>query len=112
MMYNKKEMFVLPGGTMREEIRLGNEALAHNDLDRARQYFQQLLSQGGTVLQERIAENRLREIREKTEALQHPVPAKPRLRRKTTEGKKATPDDPPSRVIRPPDRPIVVIRKH
>jgi len=97
---------------MREEIRLGNEALARNEFETARQYFQQLLSQGGTVLQERIAENRLREIREKTEALQSPVPSKPRLRRKTAEGKKTTPDEPPSRVIRPPDRPIVVIRKH
>ena len=33
---------------MREEIRLGNEALAQNDMESAKQHFQQLLDNGGT----------------------------------------------------------------
>ena len=40
---------------MREEIRLGNEALARNDMETARQYFQQVLETEGTPLQKRIA---------------------------------------------------------
>ena len=47
---------------MREEIRLGNEALAQKDFETAVGYFQQLLDAGGTAVQERIALNRLREI--------------------------------------------------
>ncbi|MGQ4809114.1 ATP-dependent RecD-like DNA helicase [Candidatus Entotheonellaceae bacterium PAL068K] len=50
---------------MREEIRLGNEALAENDLEAAGRHFQQLLDDGGTPTQERIARNRLLEIRKK-----------------------------------------------
>src|SRR5690349_9670783 len=34
---------VLEGGYVREDIRLGNEALTRQDLDIARQYFQQVL---------------------------------------------------------------------
>jgi hypothetical protein len=45
---------------MREEIRLGNEALARNDFETAKRCFQQLLVLGGTSTQERIASNRLR----------------------------------------------------
>ena len=40
---------------MREEIRLGNAALAQNDMATAKQHFQHLLDQGGTPLQEQIA---------------------------------------------------------
>ena len=65
---------------MREEIRLGNEALAQNDMETAKQYFQQLLDHGGTHMQKQIAENRLREIQAKQEALCSP-PAKPSTRR-------------------------------
>jgi len=36
---------------MREEIRLGNEALAQNDMETAKQHFQQLLDHGGTHMQ-------------------------------------------------------------
>ena len=97
---------------MREEIRLGNEALARDDLDTARQCFQQLLVEGGTALQCRIAENRLREIQDKIDALTNPTPAKTRARRKTAASKKAASDEPPRKVVRPPDNPIVVIRKH
>ena len=50
---------------MREEIRLGNAALAQNDMETAKQHFQHLLDQGGTPLQEQIAGNRLREIQAK-----------------------------------------------
>ena len=56
---------VLEGGYVREDIRLGNEALTRQDLDTARQYFQQVLvSDDATVMQKRIATNRLREIDE------------------------------------------------
>ena len=102
---------------MREEIRLGNEALEQNDLDAARQYFQQVLTAGGTAVQLRIAENRLRDIHDKIEALQNPTPAKTRARRKTAAtktaaAKAAATEDPPHTVVRPPDNPVVVIRKH
>src|SRR6266581_6264289 len=57
---------VLEGGYVREDIRLGNEALTRQDLDTARQYFQQVLaSDDATVMQKRIAANRLREIDER-----------------------------------------------
>jgi hypothetical protein len=36
---------------MREEIRLGNEALARNDFETAKQYFQQILVTDGTPMQ-------------------------------------------------------------
>src|SRR5215218_2814647 len=63
---------------MREEMRLGNTALAQNDMETAKQHFQHLLDQGGTPLQEQIAGNRLREIQAKQDALRPPPPpAKP-----------------------------------
>ena len=96
---------------MREEIRLGNEALARNDIETARQCFQQLLATGGTPTQERIAANRLREIREKEEALLKPPPARPRARRKTTSSRDSD-ETTTHTFIRPPDRPLVVIKKH
>ena len=71
---------------MREEIRLGNAALAQNDIETAKQHFQQLLDHGGTPLQEQIAGNRLREIQAQQEALRHPPPAKPPTRRTTAGG--------------------------
>jgi hypothetical protein len=74
---------------MREEIRLGNEALAQNDMETAKRHFQQLLDNGGTHLQEQIAANRLREIRMKQEALQPPPPKSP-PRRKAPRGKTPT----------------------
>ena len=77
---------------MREEIRLGNEALAQNDMEAAKRHFQQLLDHGGTPLQEQIAANRLREIHVKQEALRPPPPSKPPTRRKAPRGK--IPDQP------------------
>ena len=71
---------------MREEIRLGNEALAQNDLEAAERHFQQLLDHGGTPIQEQIATNRLREIRKTQEVLCTPPPPKRRTRRKTNGG--------------------------
>ena len=97
---------------MREEIRLGNEALERDDLDAARQYFQQVLTDGGNAVQLRIAENRLRDIHDKVEALQNPTPAKTRARRKTAATKTASTEDSSHTVVRPPDNPVVVIRKH
>jgi hypothetical protein len=44
---------------MRDEIRLGNEALAQNDMETAKQPFQHLLDHGGTPMQEQSAGNRL-----------------------------------------------------
>jgi hypothetical protein len=72
---------------MREEIRLGNEALARNDLETAKQYFQQLLDTGGTHIQEQIAANRLREIQATQAALRTPPPSKPLTRRAAPRGK-------------------------
>ena len=46
-------------------MRRGNEALAQNDLEAAGRHFQQRLDDGGTPTQERIARNRLLEIRKK-----------------------------------------------
>ncbi len=96
---------------MREEIRLGNEAMERKDFETARQHFQQLLAAGGTDVQVRIAENRIRDIQDQLDALQNPAPAKKRASRKTA-AKKASSDDPPHKVVRPPDNPVVVIRKH
>jgi hypothetical protein len=96
---------------MREEIRLGNEALARNDFETAKRCFQELLATGGTPTQERIAANRLRDIQERLEALHAPATVKPRTRRKSSRAKE--PDDAtPHKFIRPPDKPIVVIKKH
>jgi hypothetical protein len=78
--------------SMREEIRLGNDALAQNDMETAKRHFQQLLDNGGTRLQEQIAANRLREIRIKQEALRTPPPSNPPVRRKAPRSKK--PDHP------------------
>lgn len=97
---------------MREEIRLGNEALEREDLDAARQYFQQVLTDGGNAVQLRIAENRLRDINDKVAALQNPAPAKARARRKTATTKTAVTEGGPHTVVRPPDNPVVVIHKH
>jgi hypothetical protein len=72
---------------MREEIRLGNAALAQNDLEAAKQHFQQLLATGGTHIQEQIAANRLREIQAKQAALRTPPPSKPPTRRTAPRGK-------------------------
>jgi hypothetical protein len=67
---------------MRDEIRLGNEALAQNDMETAKQHFQHLLDHGGTPMQEQIAGNRLREIQAKQDALRPPPPpAKPPKRK-------------------------------
>ena len=96
---------------MREEIRLGNEALARNDIEIAKQCFQQLLAKGGTPTQERIATNRLREIQEKHEAASQPPPAKSRARRKTAVASKAN-DTAKRAFVRPPEKPLVVIKKH
>ena len=106
---------VLEGGYVREDIRLGNEALTRQDLDTARQYFQQVLvSDDATVMQKRIAANRLREIDERQQPAAEPrphSPAKPRTRRTSTD------DKPPAeasanRFVRPPDKPVVVINRH
>jgi hypothetical protein len=72
---------------MREEIRLGNEALAQHDLETAKRHFQQLLDHGGTHIQEQIAGNRLREINAQQEALRTPLPAKSPPRRTASGGK-------------------------
>ena len=99
---------------MREDIRLGNEALTRQDLDTARQYFQQVLvSDDATVMQKRIAANRLREIDERQQpaAEPHPrSPAKPRTRRKTTDAKQQA--EACASLCPPPDKPVVVINRH
>jgi hypothetical protein len=95
---------------MREEIRLGNEALARDDLETARRCFQQLLTAGGTPTQERIATNRLHEIQKRLEELLAPPTIKPRSRRKAPRVKEQ--DETTHKFLRPPDNPIVVIKKH
>lgn len=72
---------------MREEIRLGNDALARNDLETAKQHFQQLLDRGGTPIQEQIAGNRLRDIQAMQAALRTPPSVKPPTRRTAPRGK-------------------------
>jgi hypothetical protein len=72
---------------MREEIRLGNAALAQNDLETAKHHFQQLLDTGGTPIQEQIAANRLREIQATQAALRPPPPSNPGTRRPSPRGK-------------------------
>lgn len=106
---------------MREEIRLGNEALARNDFETAQRYFEQLLTAGGTPDQERIAANRIRDIRERhqrEEAQRQAPPPTTRAPRKTTTGRargtKAAAQDANQehRFVRPPEKPIVVISRH
>jgi hypothetical protein len=98
---------------MHKEIRLGNEALARHDMETAKQHFQKLLAEGGTPLQERIAANRLREIQDHLDALLKPDAAKPRTRRKTTRSKKTdTADEAPHKFVRPPEHPVVTIKKY
>lgn len=103
------------GGFVREDIRLGNEALERHDLDTARHYFQQVLDTAeATDLQKRIAANRLRDIAERQRAAEEPpVPAsgKPRVRRKTSAVKQEE-DSPGHRFVRPPEKPVVVINRH
>ena len=96
---------------MREEIRLGNEALAGHDIETAKRHFEQLLANGGTPLQERIAANRLREIREQQETLDKPPPTKSQTRRKAAERPKRD-MVPKHTFVRPPDKPLVVIKRH
>ena len=97
---------------MHEEIRLGNEALARQDMETAKQHFEKLLAEGGTPLQERIAANRLREIQDHLDALLNPTAAKSRTRRKTTRSKKADAEDAPRKVVRPREHPVVTIKKY
>ena len=99
---------------MRGEIRLGNEALAQNDLETARQYFQQVLQTEATQVQKRIAANRLREIEERqrqAEEPRKPSSGKPRTRRKTTAVKPLA-EAAAHHFVRPPDKPVVVIHRH
>jgi hypothetical protein len=96
---------------MREEIRLGNEALAHNDLETAKQHFQQLLATGGTPIQERIAANRLREISKQEEARLRPPPVRTPARRKASRASEQR-ETAEHAFVRPPDKPLVVIKKH
>jgi hypothetical protein len=97
---------------MREEIRLGNEALERHDLDDARQHFQKLLAEGGTEVQLRIARNRLQEIQDRQDALNNPTPTKKRATRKTASRAKKNPEETTIKLVRPPDNPVVVINKH
>lgn len=97
---------------MREEIRLGNEALECNDFDGARQHFQTLLAKGGTEVQLRIARNRLQEIQDRQDAIANPTPTKKRAARKTASRAKKTDEAPTVKLVRPPDNPVVVINKH
>jgi len=100
---------------VREEIRLGNEALERHDLDTARQYFQQVLvTDDATEVQKRIAANRLRDIQERQQPVAEPrTPAsgKPRTRRKPTSARQPA-ETPVPRFVRPPDKPVVVINRH
>jgi hypothetical protein len=96
---------------MREEIRLGNEALGRNDLNGARQHFQKLLAIGGTEMQLRIARNRLQEIQDREGATEPAAPTKKRAPRKTASRAKSA-DEPMVKLVRPPDNPVIVINKH
>jgi len=106
---------------MREEIRLGNEALAQNDFATAQRYFEQLLAAGGTPDQERIAANRLRDIREhqqREEAQRQAPPVATRPARKTATGRSRESKAAAAAIaaehhfVRPPEEPIVVISRH
>ncbi len=99
---------------MREEIRLGNEALAQHDLETAARYFQQVLDTGGTELQKRIAMNRLHDIQLQRQAAQQEAEApaaRPRPRRKVAATAQKAPE-PEHHFVRPPDEPVVVIRRY
>jgi hypothetical protein len=99
---------------VREEIRLGNEALERHDLETAKQYFQQVLLADATEVQKRIAANRLRDIEEcqrQAEEPPMPSPRQTRARRKTSAVKPAA-ESPVRRFARPPDKPVVVIHRH
>ena len=99
---------------MREEIRLGNEALERQDFDTARQYFQQVLVTQATKVQKRIAVNRLREIDARQQQADEPRKAslgKPRTRQKTPAVMKPA-EVPGHAFVRPPDKPVVVINRH
>ena len=105
---------VLRGGCVREEIRLGNEALAQNDLETARQCFQQVLVTEATEVQKRIAANRLREIEERQRPRPEPRVAstsQPRQRRKAA-GTKTADEAAAHRFVRPPDTPVVTIKRY
>jgi hypothetical protein len=102
---------VCVGGIMREEIRLGNAALERHDLDEAKHHFQQLLANGGTPTQERIAANRLREIQEKQNALLAPPPTKTRAPRKAARSSESN-EAVKRTFVRPPDHPVVEIKKY
>lgn len=95
---------------MREEIRLGNEALSRHDFETAKRCFQQLLFIGGTSIQMRIAKNRLREIHEQEEAQYKPLFDKPRASRNSS--KQAQGETVKPRFVRPPDKPLLVINKY
>ncbi|MGE3540392.1 MAG: hypothetical protein AB7N91_23485 [Candidatus Tectimicrobiota bacterium] len=99
---------------MREEIRLGNEALARNDLETARRCFQQVLTGEGTDLQKRIAANRLRDIDDRERPRPEPKVAsvsQPRQRRKAA-GSKTAEEAVSHRFVRPPETPVVVIKRY
>jgi hypothetical protein len=99
---------------VREEIRLGNEALARHDLETAKQYFQQVLATDATEVQKRIAANRLREIEEgqqQAEEPSTPAPRQPRTRRKTS-AVRSPAESSARRFVRPPDNPVIVINRH
>jgi hypothetical protein len=71
---------------MRHEMRLGNAALAQNDMETAKQPFQHLLDHGGTPMQEQIAGNRLRKLQAKQDALRPPPPPAQLPKRRTAAG--------------------------
>ena len=62
---------------MREDIRLGNEALAQNDMEAAKQHFQHLLDHGGTPSHTQSVEPRVRAMPAKQAALCLPPLAHP-----------------------------------
>jgi hypothetical protein len=100
---------------MKEEIRLGNEALARHDLETAAQYFRQVLATDSTDLQKRIATNRLRDIQAQRIRAEAPPPSpalpRPRTRRKATDRTQSEPEA-THHFVRPPDQPVVVIKRH
>lgn len=111
----RKRWPVLAGvGIMREEIRLGNEALAQHDLETAARYFQQVLDTESTELQKRIAMNRLHDIQQQRLAAENAAAAptpRPRTRRKTTTASQKA-AEPEHHFVRPPDEPVVVIKRY
>ena len=71
---------------MRDEIRLGNAALAPNDRETAQQPFHHLLDHGGTSMQEQIAGNPVREMQATQGALRPPPPPAQLPTRRTAAG--------------------------